>query len=214
MKKVILALILCIGIFTTGCGPNPTPSPSLSLSVSGDTLTTTGGAVVLKGSPNDNNASVSWASVSGSFDRNVGQQVVWNAPATSGSYIITATASIGSKSITKSITVNVKDSPLLITNKTLTTDIIGGQNANITVKNTSGKTVNAFRVKICMWNAFGEQVDYLGEYPFKGQATNITILPNNAYTATWSLYWASGVSRITPWVYEIAYTDGSTWKLE
>lgn len=209
MKKKIGLLFLALGtsVIVAGCGAPL--QPPFSISITGDNVATVNGAAELKAEMSKV-AEVRWTATGGQFDFASGDTVIWKAPDTPGTYSVVATAN--SKSVTARIT--VKEPPVEIVGWTLTPDFIGGKEANITVKNNSSKTVNAVKVKMAMWNNFGERICYLTYPIYNGIAPDINVPSGTSDSFTWSLYWANDVTKILPWVYQVAYTDGSTWELK
>jgi len=208
-RNIAFLLILVLSVTSSGC----LFGSKMTLDIGGTNIAATDGATLLSASCSDSEATIRWACSQGSLDTNKGKDVIWIAPSSPGTYIVTATASSSSKSVKADVSVTVKQPPLEIMDHDLVDDGIGGKDAVITFRNNTTKTVTAIRIRIAMWNNFGERVDYFGETFFSGMDSDVTIGPGNSYQATWSLYWATGVTRIVPWVYEIAYSDGSVWKL-
>ena len=128
-------------------------------------------------------------------------------------YTIQVTAKKGNKSVVAAHKVEVIEAPAVVSAWKLEDDLIGGKNARLTILNKSDKTINALRVRIVMWDNFGERVDFFSDYVFHGVASDTLLQPNAQRDYVWSLYWATGVSDIRAWVYEAAFTDGSVWRL-
>jgi hypothetical protein len=207
--RCIVTMLMVAGLVlaVSGCGIK-----SLTVAISGDTAATPFGAAELKASVTDGDASITWSATGGSFDPGIGDSAVWIAPGDPGTYTISATAVQGSRRSTTTMKVVVKEPPLQVVDWLLKNDAIGGKDAQISSTNVGTKTIVAYRVRLAMWNSFGERVSYLLNDTFRGFAER-NIEPGQTNTATWSLYWATGVSRIVAWVYEVAYEDGSTWSL-
>ncbi|WP_305684871.1 DUF5780 domain-containing protein [Microbacterium sp.] len=172
------------------------------------------GATELRADSGESDVSYSWQATDGTFDTSTGDRVVWKAPGSVGQRVVTLTGTRAGTTKETAMTVTVKSSPVTIAGWELVDDLIGGKDASVTIRNDSSKTINALKVRMVMWNNFGERVTRLGDYVFHGIASDIAIEPGNSKTSTWSLYWATGVTQIIPWVYEVAFTDASVWKLE
>lgn len=213
MKNSLRAIIAIsiLTFITAGCSFG---NEELQITVSGNKAAVPGGAALLKASSTEANMSYEWALTSGSFDKGSGNETIWTAPSSPGSYIVTVKGSNGRKNGNSTFSITVKEPPVKVTSYNLSNDGIGGKDANITFQNVSGKAVNALKVRVAMWNNFGERVTYLGSNPFQGITSDMSVPTGMSTTRTWSLYWATSVSKITPWVYEVAYSDGTVWKLE
>lgn len=103
-------------------------------------------------------------------------------------------------------------SPLEVTKTSVTEDTIGTPIANVTVKNTSQKTVDAFKVTIKTFNNFGEPVKgFLTDNSYDGISQDEKVLPNTTSDASWTLYNYDTTKKIEAEVYQVHFTDGSTW---
>ena len=65
-----------------------------------------------------------------------------------------------------------------------------------------------------MWNNFGERVTYFGEYLFRGERlpTPTSLLGQRRHSCGASTG-KRRVTNIAPWVVEVAFEDGTAWKL-
>jgi len=206
LKKFNYCLtVLLLLVILAGCYSEPDGTSTGNVTITGYKIAAVNGATELK----TDSVDTQWTATAGSFDKTTGDTVIWKAPATSGVYQVSAKSGV----LTGTVNITVKSTPLIITGWELVPDSIGGKDIKITVQNNGSKTINAFRVYIVMWNNFNERVDYLGEDIFSGIASDVYIQPGNSSVHTWSLYWATGVTKALPWVYQIAYTDGTTWNL-
>jgi len=203
-KYILLALLLVLTL--SGCGPSVPPGGDIT--ISGKTIAAVNGATELI-AKSTGEGSFYWSATAGSFDTTTSGKVVWKAPGVAGTYKITVTKG----KATKEIHITVKETPLIISNRVLVNDGIGGKDIEISFFNNSAKTVTDIKVEIYMWNGFGERVSYLGAPTFKGIAPNVIIAPGNTRTFRWGLFLATGVSRVIPYVFQVAYSDGSVWSL-
>lgn len=143
--------------------------------------------------------------------------------------IIIAAASNNSKADTKNIggdtattqqtttadaTAKPQEPPALEVVKTsVTSDAIGTPVANVTVKNTSQKTVDAFKITIKTFNNFGEPANgFLTDNTYDGISQDGRIAPGASYEASWTLYNYDTTTKIEATPYQVHFTDGSTWE--
>lgn len=113
---------------------------------------------------------------------------------------------------TETQTKTAEPSPLEVT-KTSVTDTIGTPIANVTVKNTSQKTVDAFKVIIKTFDGFGDPAKgFLTDNSYDGISQDEKILPTATYEASWTLYNYDTTKKIEAEVYQVHFTDGTTWE--
>lgn len=205
MKRITWASLLAlVSILIAGCVDTTTPSTKLQ--ITSEDVAPIGGYLDLMATGGlDYHFSVT----GGAIIHQDGGRAVWETPLEPGTYSVKVESE--GKTVIKSV--KVVTAPAYTLDWTLVDDGIGGKNARIVVWNASDKPITAVRVRIVMWNNFGERVTHFGSYHFNGQASDIYIAPNGERTSTWSLYWASGVTNIAAWVYEVAFADGTTWSL-
>jgi len=207
VKKWVWFILVAILTILTGCVGSGVGSGGASgLRISGEDVAAVGGFLDLRAHGGNK---YTFSASGGSFIHQDKDRAVWQAPMSPGNYIIRVES--GGKTVTKTVT--VVDAPARITAWSLVNDGIGGKDARITIRNTSARAITAVRIQIAMWNNFGERVTYFGEYLFRGEAPDTYIAPGAEKTFLWSLYWASGVTNIAPWVVEVAFEDGTAWKL-
>lgn len=113
---------------------------------------------------------------------------------------------------TETQTKTTEPSPLEVTKTSVTEDTIGTPIANVTVKNASSKTVDAFKVTIKTFNNFGEPAKgFLTDNSYEGISQDEKVLPNATSDASWTLYNYDTTKKIEAEVYQVHFTDGSTW---
>lgn len=86
---------------------------------------------------------------------------------------------------------------------------------SLTYKNVSDKTIAAIKFKWYGTNAFGEAAD-MGNgmvEGFGGGFTDDILRPNRKETSQWSILSRDGKKVVIAWPYEVAFEDGSIWKL-
>lgn len=83
--------------------------------------------------------------------------------------------------------------------------------ACIKVKNVSTKPIDAFKVNIRCYNAYGEGVNMFGSNLFRGIAQRDVIDVGQTMTLRWNLYGFSSTKKISPKIYSVHFTDGTTW---
>lgn len=201
MNQLRLVVIVAVAIMLAGC------VGTTRIYVTGEDVAPVGGFVDLKAT--GAGPQYMWAATGGRIVHQYQNRAIWEAPYETGTYTVQVQS--GNASVMKRI--RVVPSPVRVATWVLENDGIGGKNARVTILNLSDKAIVALRVSIAMWNHFGERVTHFGDYLFRGQASDTYIAPNDFRTFTWSLYWAGGVTGIAPWVTEVAFEDGSTWKL-
>ncbi len=208
MKKIVRFIIpFILATLLIGC-----IGSRLSITLSGDTKSTMYGFAEIVASPSTD-VEYNFVAEHGKIIQVDKNKAIWAAPLERGKYTIDVVGTKNGKPVITKHTVDVVAMPADTVDWRLTSDNIGGKNAKIDIMNYSDKTITALRVIILMWNNFGERIDYLTNYRFRGQAGDIRIAPNQERTYTWSLYWAKGVTNIVAWVYEVAFEDGTTWSL-
>lgn len=125
------------------------------------------------------------------------------------------TDSSGQTQATPAIDTQIKTtepSPLEVIKTSVSEDTIGTPIANVTVKNTSQKTIDAFKVTIKTFNNFGEPVKgFLTDNSYDGISQDEKVLPNATSDASWTLYNYDTTKKIEAEVYQVHFTDGSTW---
>lgn len=91
-----------------------------------------------------------------------------------------------------------------------------GRNVYLQWKNISNKKISAIRFSWYGENAFNEPAD-MGVSSFKtgfgGGFTDREIYPGKSDEGTWDIYSKDGKKLIVAWPYEVAFADGSKWKL-
>ncbi|MFA5954237.1 MAG: hypothetical protein WC817_01725 [Patescibacteria group bacterium] len=102
--------------------------------------------------------------------------------------------------------------PLEIVKSSVTKDIIGMPQANVTIKNVSDKTIDAYKLHIRMFNSFGEPASFLGDNVFNGLSQGSLIAPSKTGSDAWSLFGHDTTSKIEVEPYHVHFTDGTTWE--
>lgn len=210
----MIVVILLSAALASGCFGGPSlKEKGLTVTLTGHDKAVVGGYADLEADASEDGVTYAFAADAGSIVHTDGPRAVWQAPNQTGVYTIQVTAKKGNKSVVAAHKVEVIEAPAVVSAWKLEDDLIGGKNARLTILNKSDKTINALRVRIVMWNNFGERVDFFSDYVFHGVASDTLLQPNAQRDYVWSLYWATGVSDIRAWVYEAAFTDGSVWRL-
>jgi Zn-dependent protease with chaperone function len=102
-------------------------------------------------------------------------------------------------------------SPLIITKTGVSEDSIGTPVAEISVRNDSKKTIDAFKVHIKTFDAFGDPVNgFLSDNNYNGISQD-AIAPGATENDQWKLYNFDTTKKISAEVYQIHFTDGTTW---
>ncbi|KIO75248.1 hypothetical protein TH53_21800 [Pedobacter lusitanus] len=121
------------------------------------------------------------------------------------------------KVISKSLldTAGLYKSPIKIIKATLVKkEYSNFRDIRISYKNVSNKPISAIRF---MWkgiDAFGEPADMGGAYDgFGGGFTDDVLRPGKSETREWSILSRDGKKVQLAWPTEIAFTDGTKWKL-
>jgi len=121
-------------------------------------------------------------------------------------------------SITKNTlldTIGLANAPV----KVLYTGFYGrnGRSVELKWKNISSKKIAAIRFKWYGENAFNEPADMgIPAYGkgFGGGFTDDELSPGKTDSGTWPVYSRDGKKIIIAWPYEVAFSDGSHWKLK
>jgi hypothetical protein len=103
------------------------------------------------------------------------------------------------------------DLPLKIIKAELVSDYYSSyEDAKITVKNVSNKTIKAFALTFVLFNDFGDEVDQLYN---RYIAQELRLSPGKEYTATWNTY-EETPTKIHVFPVEVVYDDGSKWVMD
>ena len=104
-------------------------------------------------------------------------------------------------------------SPIKIIKAWVTENSIGTPEANLTFKNVSSKKIDAIRFAILCYNNFDEPVtNVISGNTFMGMDQD-RLSPGRQSTSTWTLNLFDLTTKIKPFVYEVHFVDGSTWKV-
>jgi len=107
--------------------------------------------------------------------------------------------------------------PVEITSTKIVRDSVGTPILNVTVKNTSKKTIDALTVLTYFANNYDEPVGKWGAKssdPFAGIIQQ-KILPNGTFSSEWNLAVYDTATKATgTQIYKVHFTDGSTLSLE
>ena len=75
--------------------------------------------------------------------------------------------------------------------------------------------MDAFKITIKTFNNFGEPAKgFLTDNSYNGISQNERILPDATYEASGTLYNYDTTRKIEAEVYQVHFTDGSTWNLK
>ncbi len=90
---------------------------------------------------------------------------------------------------------------------------IGTPVANVTVKNISTKTVDAFKVHITTFDKFGDPANgFLKDNTYNGISQDHDLAPGESYEASWDLYNYDTTAKVDATPYQVHFTDGSSWE--
>lgn len=87
----------------------------------------------------------------------------------------------------------------------------------LTYKNVSNKTITAIRFSWYGLNSFNEPADMgstLIRAGFGGGFTDGRLMPGKSNSGTWEILSKDGKKVVLAWPYEVAFEDGTKWKLE
>lgn len=103
-------------------------------------------------------------------------------------------------------------SPVTIEKATVTKDMIGTPEANVTFKNTTTKEVDGIKARIQAFNNFDEPVkgNFSDSNVFEAISQD-KIAAGKSDTSVWTMYNFDTTSKIKVEVYNIHFTDGTTW---
>lgn len=103
-------------------------------------------------------------------------------------------------------------SPLEVTKTSVTEDSIGTPVANVTVKNVSKKTIDAYEVVIKTFNSFGEPSNgSLRDNAFVGTSDE-HLATGIITTNSWKLYSYQTATKIEASIHRVHFTDGTIWE--
>lgn len=100
---------------------------------------------------------------------------------------------------TSSLTATSENIDLIIDDAYITEDIIGQNQVNLSVKNNSQFTVDAYDYKVEAYNSYGEKINNLTLNSFT--ATDITIAPGENFSGVCTMYFAD-----TATIFKVAIT--------
>lgn len=100
-----------------------------------------------------------------------------------------------------------------VVSASVTYNILGNPEARVTIKNISDATIDAFDVRICARNRYGESVKRYGidSACITGTAS-ARVAPGGSYTAVWTLYGQDTASAVTVSPSRSHTTGGDTWQ--
>lgn len=103
-------------------------------------------------------------------------------------------------------------SPISIEKSSVTRDMIGTPEANVTLKNISKKEIDGVKARIKTFNNFDEPVNgFLDDNTFEAISQD-KIQPGKTNDSTWTLYNFDGTSKIKVEIYHVHFTDGTAWE--
>lgn len=101
--------------------------------------------------------------------------------------------------------------PLKITKYFLTYNSINSPEANITYKNVSTKLIDGIKVSVACYNNFDEPVTS-GYSNVFGGIDQDKLRPGRQKTGTWTMSLFDNTTKIKPFIREVHFSDGTTWK--
>jgi hypothetical protein len=113
-------------------------------------------------------------------------------------------------------TTGISKSPVIVLNsKFVEKEYSNYKDIQLTYKNVSNKKIQAIRFEWFGENSFGEAAD-MGSSLLLGEGGGFTdeiLSPGRKSTGTWEIFSKDGKKIITARAYEVAFTDGTIWKL-
>jgi hypothetical protein len=104
--------------------------------------------------------------------------------------------------------------PVEIVKSSVSQDVIGTPQANLTVKNNSTKEVDGIKVTIKTFNNFGEPANgFLTDNTYSGISQE-HIAAGKTAELSWTMYNYDTTSKIEPTITSIHFTDGTSWGSE
>lgn len=114
-------------------------------------------------------------------------------------------------------TTGMKDCPVqIIKSKLVKEEYTNYKNIFIKYKNISKKTIQGIRFEWYGENSFNEPAE-MGNSMLLGSGGGFSediLKPNSINSGTWSIYSKDAKTIISARAYEVAYTDGTIWKLK
>lgn len=106
-----------------------------------------------------------------------------------------------------------KNIPLKVGGSYITYNSLGYPEANIELKNLTGKTITAFELSFSCYDAYGDPVHFAGNNRFYGKANGESIASGGTYTFKWDLTWYEDTTKLVNIsIDKVAYSDGTSWK--
>jgi uncharacterized membrane protein len=103
-------------------------------------------------------------------------------------------------------------SPVTVEKATVGQDMIGTPQANVTFKNTSKKEIDGIKARIKTFNNFDEPVNgFMSDNTFDAISQD-KIAAGKINTSVWTMYNFDTTSKIKVEVYNVHFTDGTTWE--
>lgn len=102
----------------------------------------------------------------------------------------------------------------IVVRTSITYNSIGTPQAYVTIRNTSNITIDAFDIRICMRNAYGELIEKYGygAVSFIGVSSDNSIPPGGSYAGLWTLYGWDTTSSVWARPVRSHTTAGQTWE--
>jgi len=114
-------------------------------------------------------------------------------------------------------TTGMKDCPVKITKSQLVKEeYTNYKNISLKYKNVSKKTIQGIRFEWYGENSFNEPAEMGNSIApgYGGGFSEDIIKPNQSNSGTWKIYSIDAKKIITARAYEVAFTDGTSWKLK
>lgn len=111
---------------------------------------------------------------------------------------------------------SISNSPIKILNaKLFKEEYSSYKSISLSYKNVSGKKVEAIKFKWYGEDAFGKPADMGAGSIVEGYGGGFDddpLGPGKSRTSQWSIYSSRGKKVILAWAYEVAFSDGTSWK--
>lgn len=208
--RLTALLVLLIAVFLVGCGTQPAPEKTLVLDLTARSTASTNGYLDIAARPMD--ANFQFAADGGRLAHTEDRFALWQAPSTPGTYTITITGDRENQRAILTHEVTVVDPPFRIQSVDVQ-EILDAKVAALTIENRNDRSIVAIRGRMVVLDHFGERIWYQFRRSLITESVDLSIPPGSSSVIWWSLSTTPGGRTVFPWIYEIAYDDGSTWRL-